>query len=163
LALHTFKDDESILKAHKIWLTVIEKVRSGEMPPKGKPQPSPQEIDLFEKSVKGVFDRYARSGKRDPGRVTMRRLSKYEYQTTIRDLLGVRIPLATLRKRSGTSLSSTGTTSNRPKRSAARRPMPSGCSICPAMSGSGVPITGQVATTHGRTSTPLVLNRARAE
>ena len=94
LALHTFKDDESILKAHNIWLTVIEKVRSGEMPPKGKPQPSPQEIDLFEKSVKGVFDRYARSGKRDPGRVTMRRLSKFEYQTTIRDLLGVRIPLA---------------------------------------------------------------------
>jgi mono/diheme cytochrome c family protein len=94
LSLSGFKDDESILKAHKIWLTVVEKVRSGEMPPKGKPQPSPQEIEQFEKSVKGVFDRYARSGKRDPGRVTMRRLSKYEYQTTIRDLLGVRIPLA---------------------------------------------------------------------
>ncbi len=94
LSLHTFKDDESILKANKIWLTVVEKVRSGEMPPKGKPRPSPQEIEQFEKGVKGVFERYARSGKRDPGRVTMRRLSKFEYQTTIRDLLGVRIPLA---------------------------------------------------------------------
>jgi len=93
LSLHTFKDDESILKANKIWLTVVEKVRSGEMPPVGKPRPSPREIDQFEKGVKGVFERYARSGKRDPGRVTMRRLSRFEYQTTIRDLLGVRIPL----------------------------------------------------------------------
>ncbi|MBM3996840.1 MAG: DUF1592 domain-containing protein [Planctomycetes bacterium] len=94
LSLRTFKDDDSILKAHKTWLAVVEKVRSGEMPPKGKPRPSPQEIEQFEKGVKGVFERYARSGKRDPGRVTMRRLSKFEYQTTIRDLLGVRIPLA---------------------------------------------------------------------
>ncbi len=94
LSLHTFKDDESILKAHKTWLMVLEKVRSGEMPPKGKSQLSPQEVEQFEKGVKGVFERYARSGKRDPGRVTMRRLSKFEYQTTIRDLLGVHIPLA---------------------------------------------------------------------
>ena len=94
LALDTFKDNDSILKAHKTWQTVVEKVRSGEMPPKGKPRPSPQEIEQFEKGIKGVFERYARSGKRDPGRVTMRRLSKFEYQTTIRDLLGVRIPVA---------------------------------------------------------------------
>ena len=93
VSLHVFKDDESILKAHTVWLTVVEKVRSGEMPPKGKPQPSPQEVEQFEKGVKGVFERFARSGKRNPGRVVMRRLSKYEYQCTIRDLLGVTIPL----------------------------------------------------------------------
>ncbi len=40
VTLYVFKDDESILKAHTVWLTVVEKVRSGEMPFKGKPQPN---------------------------------------------------------------------------------------------------------------------------
>jgi len=93
LSLHGFKDDESILKSHTIWLTAVEKVRSSEMPPKGKTPPTFEEIDRFEKSVKGVFERFARSGKRNPGRVVMRRLSKYEYQCTIREMLGVTIPL----------------------------------------------------------------------
>ena len=93
LSLHRFKDDESILKDHTLWLTVVEKVRAGEMPPKRKPRPSPQELEQFEKAAKGVFERFARSGRRNPGRVVMRRLSKYEYQCTIRDLLGVTIPL----------------------------------------------------------------------
>ena len=45
VSLHTYRDDESILKAHKVWLMVVEKVRSGEMPPKGKSRLSPDEIE----------------------------------------------------------------------------------------------------------------------
>lgn len=93
VSLYSFQDDESILKANKIWLAAVEKVRSGEMPPQGKPRPSSQEIEQFVKNVKSVFERFARSGKRNSGRAVMRRLSKYEYQTTIRDLLGVTILL----------------------------------------------------------------------
>jgi hypothetical protein len=64
-------------------------LRTGKMPPKEQPRPS-------EADVKRVIDWIDReilkvdcSGPRDPGRVTIRRLNRHEYNNTIRDLVGV--------------------------------------------------------------------------
>jgi hypothetical protein len=67
---------------------VVRMVESGDMPPEDKPQPSDAERRAFVASVKAVFA--AADGARpDPGRVTVRRLNRTEYNNTIRDLLHV--------------------------------------------------------------------------
>ncbi len=87
-ALHEFRDDLSVLRARKRWREVIEQVRSGDMPPDDKPQPSADEKQRFLASVAGIFAK-ADNGKPDPGRLTVRRLNRNEYNNTIRDLLHI--------------------------------------------------------------------------
>ncbi len=87
-ALHEFRDDISVLRARKRWRDVIEQVRSGDMPPDDKQQPSSEEKKRFLESVAGIFAK-ADNGKPDPGRLTVRRLNRNEYNNTIRDLLHI--------------------------------------------------------------------------
>ena len=89
LALHVFTDSASILKGRKTWNAVLNQLHAGEMPPSGRPKPAHDEIEKFARAVTGIFDRHDAAGPRDPGRVTMRRLNRAEYENTIRDLVGV--------------------------------------------------------------------------
>jgi len=89
VSLHKYVDDFSVLKDRKAWPDILEQVHSGAMPPKDKPRPTPAEIDAFTKSVNGIFEKADKNAKPDPGRVTVRRLNKVEYNNTIRDLLEV--------------------------------------------------------------------------
>ncbi len=89
LALHEFKSATSLLKARKKWKQILEMVTEGEMPPENKPQPSDSERKAFLASAKAVFANYDLTAKPDPGRVTIRRLNRNEYDNTIRDMLGV--------------------------------------------------------------------------
>ena len=89
LSLHGFRDDVSVLKQRKTWKRIFEMVREGEMPPDDKPQPTPAERDAFIASAKAVFANYDAKAKPDPGRVTIRRLNRAEYNNTLRDLLGI--------------------------------------------------------------------------
>jgi hypothetical protein len=93
VTLHVFKDEASILKARKMWVRVLDQLHAGEMPPEGKPKPAVDEAERFAKAVHGVFERFDRTAKRDPGEVTIRRLNRVEYANTVRDLVGVTIPL----------------------------------------------------------------------
>ncbi len=71
-----------------LWWAVLKNVRSGIMPPAGKPQPSVEERRALEDWIKyGAFGIDPTDP--DPGRVTVRRLNRVEYRNTIRDLLGV--------------------------------------------------------------------------
>jgi hypothetical protein len=87
LTLHKYRDEASVLQNRKVWTNVVHMVKSGEMPPKERPRPPVADIEAFLKSVNGVFDKADRAA-RDPGRVTIRRLNRAEYNNTIRDLLG---------------------------------------------------------------------------
>src|SRR4030095_11366023 len=89
LTLHEYRDELSLLKKRKIWKHVIEMVESEEMPPDDKPQPTKEERAAFVVSAKAVFTNYDKTAKPDPGRVTIRRLNREEYNNTLRDLLGV--------------------------------------------------------------------------
>ena len=88
LALHTVRDDRALLRGAKHWREVVEMVVSGEMPPEDKPQPTAEERSAFVASVNAVFAA-ARSAPPDPGRLTLRRLNRTEYNNTIRDLLKI--------------------------------------------------------------------------
>jgi mono/diheme cytochrome c family protein len=89
LSLQAFPDEAALLKNRKVWKSVLEVVRSGEMPPTSRPRPTTREIDSFTAAVQGVFDRADKNARPDPGRVTIRRLNRTEYNNTIRDLVGV--------------------------------------------------------------------------
>ena len=70
------------------WLAVLKNVRSGIMPPAGKPQVSAEDRALLENWIKHeVFQIDPMNA--DPGRVTVRRLNRVEYRNTIKDLTGV--------------------------------------------------------------------------
>ena len=71
---------------------VFEKVRqhlvAHEMPPEGKPQPTPAERDVISHWIESEV-LAGDPSRPDPGRVTIRRLNRAEYSNTIRDLVGV--------------------------------------------------------------------------
>ncbi|MEQ2005810.1 MAG: DUF1592 domain-containing protein, partial [Limisphaerales bacterium] len=89
LDLTKFKDDANILREHKHWKSVLQQVNSGEMPPKKKPQPTPQELASFNTAIENSFAVAEKKTKPDPGRVTLRRLNRTEYYNTVRDLVNV--------------------------------------------------------------------------
>ena len=71
------------------WETILEKLRGGEMPPKGIPRPPEEQMQALIHYVEGEFEKADRNVKPDPGHVTARRLNRSEYSNTIRDLLAV--------------------------------------------------------------------------
>ncbi len=89
LTLDKFNDEAAIQKNPKVWETVLQRVRNGEMPPKEKPRPTAAEIDSALKSLDAVLAKVDCTGTRNAGRVTLHRLNRAEYNNTIRDLVGV--------------------------------------------------------------------------
>jgi hypothetical protein len=87
--LHIYKDEAGVLKDRKRWQEVIHMLSAGEMPPPERPRPKVEEVDAFLAAVNSVFAKHDAAARRDPGRVTMRRLNRTEYNNTIRDLVGV--------------------------------------------------------------------------
>lgn len=89
LDLERFTSIEQLRKDLRPWQAVLEALENGEMPPKKKPQPRPEERQRLVKWVRGFLDAEARARAGDPGRVVVRRLSNAEYNSTIRDLTGI--------------------------------------------------------------------------
>ncbi|KAF0174921.1 MAG: hypothetical protein FD161_3463 [Limisphaerales bacterium] len=89
LDLTKFKDDTNILKEHKLWKSILQQVNSSEMPPKKQPQPTPQELAGFNSAIENSFALAEKKSPPDPGRVTLRRLNRTEYNHTVRDLVNV--------------------------------------------------------------------------
>ncbi|WP_439621740.1 DUF1592 domain-containing protein [Gemmata sp.] len=84
-----FTDEAALLKDRKAAQRVLDVLKAGEMPPESKPKPALADQEAFVKAVEGAFHRHDATAKPDPGRVTMRRLNRNEYNHTIRDLVGV--------------------------------------------------------------------------
>jgi hypothetical protein len=76
------------------WERVIAKLQTGEMPPKGMPKPPADQVAAVMAWVKSEYARLDKNAKPDPGRVTARRLNRFEYNNTVSDLLGMRIRVA---------------------------------------------------------------------
>src|SRR6185312_327439 len=70
-----------------LWGKVLEKLRTGRMPPPGAPRPDTAALEL----VTGWIEKAFPQETANPGRVTAHRLNRAEYNNTIRDLLGVSI------------------------------------------------------------------------
>lgn len=84
----THPSTRALLDDRKLWLGVLKNVRAGLMPPAKKKQPSDEEKSVLESWIKReAFSIDPQDP--DPGRVTLRRLNRVEYQNTIKDLMDV--------------------------------------------------------------------------
>ncbi|HEX3871014.1 MAG TPA: DUF1592 domain-containing protein [Pirellulales bacterium] len=87
LNLAATKDLASVTLDRKVWQAALDQLRSYGMPPEDKPQPSSLERQQMVEFLEAEF-RKADRRNHGPGRVTMRRLNRVEYDNTVRDLLG---------------------------------------------------------------------------
>ena len=82
LALDSYPDETAIQNDRKTWDKILHNVRTREMPPENKPQPSSGERELIANWIEvEVFKCDCKHP--DPGRVTLRRLNRVEYANTI--------------------------------------------------------------------------------
>jgi hypothetical protein len=86
-----FKTSAAVGQERGTWETVVEKLRSGEMPPEEKPRPNEAELQAVLGWIESEFQRVDSQVAPAAGRVTARRLNRSEYNNTVRDLLGVDI------------------------------------------------------------------------
>ncbi len=89
LALDRYADEAAARKDRDVWAKVGRMLRAHEMPPEGRRQPSAAEVERIVGWASIVAATADCGLKKDPGRVTVRRLNRAEYNNTIRDLLGV--------------------------------------------------------------------------
>jgi len=76
------------------WHDALNRINLGEMPPPKSPQPTDAERERIVGWLNAEFRRLATAERSTGGRTVMRRLTGYEYQNTMRDLLGVDLDYA---------------------------------------------------------------------
>ena len=89
LDLERFTSLELVKGDPMVWEHSLDQIRDHEMPPKGKPRPSAEQMKMLTDWMQGTLDQIAFANAGDPGPVVIRRLSNMEYTYTIQDLTGV--------------------------------------------------------------------------
>ncbi|MBA4187933.1 MAG: hypothetical protein C0467_07930 [Planctomycetaceae bacterium] len=91
LQLDGYTTEAQARKARKDWGAMQHALAANDMPPPKtkKPQPTKEERAFVIDWIGNTLNKVDCGGTRDPGRVTMRRLNRAEYNNTIRDLCGV--------------------------------------------------------------------------
>jgi hypothetical protein len=85
----TFQNAASVAADEKTWSRVVQMLRSGVMPPEDVVQPSEQQRREVVNWIERTVYNFDCDGEIDPGRVTVRRLNRAEYNNTVRHLLGI--------------------------------------------------------------------------
>jgi hypothetical protein len=82
-----------IAQNRKVWLTVVDVLEQEQMPPRKEKQPTPVErknlIAFLKKTLELDCERF-----RDPGKPSLRRLNRAEYNNSVLDLTGLNLHLA---------------------------------------------------------------------
>lgn len=76
------------------WEKVLRLIKERQMPPAEETQPTADELLAIVNAIQAELDSFDCSTARHPGRVTIRRLNRVEYNNTIRDLLKLDLQLA---------------------------------------------------------------------
>ena len=88
LRLDVFESTKAVLRVRKTWRHVLEQLETREMPTK-KPLPSEAEYEAMIAWVDQAVNQLDWEKIKNPGHVTIPRLTKSEYNRTIRDLFGL--------------------------------------------------------------------------
>jgi len=83
-----------IFENPKVWLTALEALEQKQMPPKKEPQPADADRKLLIDFLKKTLNSLDCEHPRDPGKPSVRRLNRTEYDNSIRDLTGLDLHLA---------------------------------------------------------------------
>jgi hypothetical protein len=87
LDLTALKFDPDDSRVFGTWVKVHDRVRDGEMPPKKNPRPPAEELRAFTNALSSSLKAVEQARIASEGRTTQRRLNRYEYENTLRDLL----------------------------------------------------------------------------
>lgn len=93
VTLHTLDGDLSAGRELERWELILEMLVSGEMPPEDEPQPDIDERKAVEKWIEAGLRDYVQNASQVATVPTTRRLTNFEYQNTMRDLLGFELNL----------------------------------------------------------------------
>ena len=94
ISLHTLDGDLSTGRELERWEDVLEMLESGEMPPEDEEQPSQTKRMLIADWINSGLHDYVKEASEVEVATTTRRLTNFEYQNTMRDLLGFELELA---------------------------------------------------------------------
>ena len=75
--------------AFRQWVNIYDRISAGEMPPKPEPPPDPEQLDVALAALKHNLRSENVIAHRTRGRVSARRLTRLEYDYTVRDLLSI--------------------------------------------------------------------------
>jgi Protein of unknown function (DUF1592)/Protein of unknown function (DUF1588)/Protein of unknown function (DUF1587)/Protein of unknown function (DUF1585)/Protein of unknown function (DUF1595)/Cytochrome C oxidase, cbb3-type, subunit III len=89
LNLTLFMDPATLASKRDAWELIVDKLKSGDMPPADEEPLSAHERAAMVAFAEAEFARADRDLKPDPGHVPAHRLTRAEYANTVRDLLGV--------------------------------------------------------------------------
>ncbi|HUR57873.1 MAG TPA: DUF1587 domain-containing protein, partial [Opitutaceae bacterium] len=78
------------------WVQVLDRVEAGEMPPKKRERPEAGELRAFVGELNGTLQATDLARIAREGRVPARRLTRFEYERSLHDLLGTDVPLVDL-------------------------------------------------------------------
>jgi hypothetical protein len=93
LRLDTLGADFADPKTSVTWVHVYDKLVAGEMPPKKRERPPQKEVSAVTDFLGSRLHDACLELQKKEGRVSVRRLNGTEYENTLRDLLGTRVPL----------------------------------------------------------------------
>ena len=94
ISLHTLDGDLSAGRELERWEDILEMLESGEMPPEDEAQPNQTDsMAIADWINRGLHD-YVKKASTASVATTTRRLTNFEYQNTMRDLLGFELELA---------------------------------------------------------------------
>ena len=94
LDLGSIRSAADLRANREAWERTLAILKVGAMPPSDMPQPTPEERAAAIDWIDRVLHEVDCNVRQDPGRVTVRRLNRAEYDNTVRDLLGVDLSLS---------------------------------------------------------------------
>lgn len=94
LSLEKYKESSKIQTDFEVWEKVLRMLTERQMPPKDIILPDETELQHALSALRMELARFDCGQARRPGRVTIRRLNRPEYNNTIRDLVGLDLKLA---------------------------------------------------------------------
>ncbi|TWU07987.1 DUF1592 domain-containing protein [Stieleria varia] len=94
IVLDRYTDSANVQTDYQQWERIDRLIQAHQMPPADSEQPSAQEIMAVAAAIEVELSSFDCSTEKHPGRVTIRRLNRPEYDNTVRDLVGLDLHLA---------------------------------------------------------------------
>lgn len=89
VALDLAYDESDVRDDWRLWRRVLREIESGSMPPRGRDRPPQDQVDRVAAWLRPVIEEQRAATPIHPGRVTLRRLTRNQYDRTVRDLFGI--------------------------------------------------------------------------
>jgi hypothetical protein len=94
VVLDKYASSANVQQDYELWEKIIRLINAHQMPPPDAEQPTSDELLAVTAAIERELALFDCSSEKHPGRVTIQRLNKAEYDNTIRDLVGLDLHLA---------------------------------------------------------------------